>query len=94
MVIHELATNSVKHGALSSDYGMLDITGVIKQDKLELIWAETGGPVVDEPPVLNGFGSKMLVNIIEAELKGAITYSWYPSGLVALVTADLEALAI
>lgn len=93
MVIHELATNSVKHGALSSDYGMLDITGVIRQDKLELTWAETGGPVVGEPPVLNGFGSKMLVNIIKSDLKGSITYSWYPSGLVAQINADLNALA-
>ena len=93
MVVHELATNSVKHGALSSDYGMLDITGVIRRDKLELTWAETGGPVVDVPPVLNGFGSRMLVNIIESELKGSINYCWRPSGLVASVTADLDALA-
>lgn len=92
MVMHQLATNSVKHGALSSDQGMLDITGVIKQNTLELTWAETGGPVVDEPPILNGFGSKMLSNIIEAELKGSITYSWRPSGLVASITADLDCL--
>ena len=92
MVMHELATNSVKHGALSSDQGMLDITGVIKQNTLELSWAETGGPAVDKPPTLNGFGSKMLSNIIKAELKGSITYVWRPSGLVASITADLDCL--
>lgn len=93
MVVHELATNSVKHGALSSAHGMLDITGLIRHEKLELTWAETGGPNVKEPPVLNGFGSKMLVNIIETELKGSISYSWRESGLVATIIADLDHLS-
>lgn len=93
MVIHELATNSLKHGALSSAQGMLDITGVIKHNMLELTWAETGGPAVDEQPTLNGFGSKMLSNIIETELKGGIQYNWRESGLVATVRANLDCLA-
>ncbi|MFN3620106.1 sensor histidine kinase [Sphingorhabdus sp.] len=93
MVVHELATNSVKHGALSSAFGMLDITGTIKGETLELTWAETGGPAIDEPPQLNGFGSQMLVNIIKSELKGSISHSWRPSGLVASITANLDCLA-
>lgn len=93
MVVHELATNSLKHGALSSPQGMLDITGTIKQEILELTWAETGGPIVDQAPVSNGFGSKMLGNIIEAELKGSISYRWRTSGLVATINADLDCLS-
>lgn len=93
MVVHELATNSLKHGALSSPQGMLDITGTIKQEMLELTWAETGGPIVDQAPVSNGFGSKMLGNIIEAELKGSISYRWRTSGLVATINADLDCLS-
>ena len=44
MVIHELATNSVKYGALSAPAGLLDISSSADGDDLCLIWAETGGP--------------------------------------------------
>ena len=44
MVIHELATNSVKHGALSLDAGMLEISSTSDEQDLILTWAETGGP--------------------------------------------------
>ncbi|MFN3618840.1 sensor histidine kinase [Sphingorhabdus sp.] len=87
MVIHELATNSAKHGALSSQEGTLAITGVIQDEKLIITWAETGGPVVAERPTMTGFGSKMLVRILESELAGGISYDWQPAGLVATVTA-------
>lgn len=87
MILHELATNSAKHGALSSEAGALEITGSMIDDHLELVWAETGGPQVDETPTLSGFGSKMAGQIVDTELNGAITYEWQQSGLVATVTA-------
>ena len=87
MILHELATNSAKHGALSSEAGALEITGSMIDDHLELVWAETGGPQVDETPTLSGFGSKMAGQIVDTELDGAITYEWQQSGLVATVTA-------
>lgn len=93
MVIHELATNSAKHGALSSEAGALEITGAMKGDLLELIWAETGGPEVDETPMLHGFGSKMTAQIIQSELGGSISHEWQQNGLVATVTASASRLA-
>ena len=87
MILHELATNSAKHGALSSEAGALEITGSMIDDHLELVWAETGGPQVDETPTLTGFGSKMAGQIVDTELGGAISYEWQQSGLVATVTA-------
>ena len=87
MILHELATNSAKHGALSSEAGALEITGSMIDDHLELVWAETGGPQVDETPTLSGFGSKMAGQIVDTELGGAISYEWQQSGLVATVTA-------
>jgi len=44
MVIHELAPNSVKHGALSSATGMLVISGKLDEDHFQLTWAETAVP--------------------------------------------------
>lgn len=93
MVVHELATNSIKHGALSSDTGVLDISGVADGELFELIWAETGGPCVDEIPEMRGFGSKMVVKIIEADFGGAISYDWQPTGLVATLTARADLLS-
>ena len=93
MILHELATNSAKHGALSSEAGALEITGSIIDDRLEMVWAETGGPGVDAAPTLNGFGSKMAGQIIESELGGAISYEWQQSGLVATITAGAHRLS-
>jgi len=93
MVIHELATNSMKHGALSAGAGALEITGVVENGQLDLIWAETGGPQLDSVPEMQGFGSKMIVNIIRSELGGTVSYDWQENGLVATVTAREECLA-
>jgi two-component sensor histidine kinase len=49
LVIHELATNSVKYGALSSDTGTLDISGIPDGDDVVIAWTEQGGPSVSPP---------------------------------------------
>jgi two-component sensor histidine kinase len=82
MVIHELATNSVKHGALSSEAGALEISGVDKDGLVVLTWAETGGPAVHHAPELHGFGSRMLRSL-SGQLGGDLAYDWRESGLVA-----------
>ncbi len=83
MVVHELATNSVKHGALSVLAGTLDISGRTEDDDLYLIWAESGGPAIDRPPEMRGFGSKMILRSIQSQFGGALDYEWKQSGLVA-----------
>ena len=83
MIVHELATNSAKHGALSSEAGFLDLTGAADGDTMTLVWAETGGPEVTEQPVMDGFGSKMMFKNLASKLGGTIEYDWQPTGLVA-----------
>ena len=78
MVIHELATNSMKHGALSADAGTLDISSSTDESDLTLVWAETGGPAVEQPAEMSGFGSKMIAR----QLGGAISFDWQATGLV------------
>ncbi len=90
MVVHELATNSVKHGALSVRAGTLDISSTADESSLCLVWAETGGPVVEKPAEMLGFGSKM----ISRQLAGAISYDWQPSGLVVTLRMRKDRLAI
>ncbi len=93
MVIHELATNSVKHGALSSEAGTLDISSSTDDGTLSIIWAETGGPAVLEPAAMHGFGSRMIQRSVNYQLGGAIAYDWQPSGLVVTLSVRKDRLA-
>lgn len=93
MVVHELATNSVKYGSLSSETGFLDVTSKIDDDYISLIWAETGGPLVTEVPTLKGFGSKLTARSVSGQLGGELVYDWQSSGLVVTVRMRTERLA-
>ena len=93
MVIHELATNSVKYGALSSDTGLLDISSQADEKDLCLIWAETGGPAINETPDLKGFGSRLIARSVSGQLGGKLEYDWQESGLVATVRMRVDRLA-
>lgn len=88
MVVHELATNSVKHGALSATEGTLDVTGRTEDDQVHIIWSETGGPAVPGEPEMTGFGSRMIHRSVVSQLGGSLSYDWQPSGLVATLTAQ------
>jgi two-component sensor histidine kinase len=83
MVVHELATNSVKHGALSDPAGTLDVSGKTEEDQVHIIWSETGGPEIVGEPEMAGFGSRMIMRSVAAQLGGTLSYDWQPTGLVA-----------
>lgn len=93
MVVHELATNAVKHGALSVATGRIaigwrlaDAAGPV----LNLHWAEEGGPVVTEPPVRRGFGSRVIRMSVTGQLRGRLTTRWAPGGLVCEIEVPLK----
>ena len=94
MVVHELATNSVKYGALSSSDGMLDVTCGTDGDYLDLVWAETGGPPITARPVLTGFGSRLVARSVTSQLGGQLTYDWQESGAVVTVRMQQARLAL
>jgi two-component sensor histidine kinase len=93
LVIHEMATNSLKHGALSAQCGILDISSAMDDDDLVVVWAETGGPEITAPPDMRGFGSKLIARSIAQDLRGALSYDWRDSGLVATLRMRKERLA-
>jgi len=82
MVVHELATNSVKHGALSVEAGALDISSNADDQDVYLVWAETGGPTMTQQPEMRGFGSQMVSRSVSNQLGGELAYDWQSSGLV------------
>lgn len=94
LVLHELATNSVKHGALSTPSGLLDVSCLIEDEEAVIVWTERGGPAVTAPPDDKGFGGKLLGRIMARQFGGVIAYDWPPDGLIATLrikTAKLEA---
>jgi two-component sensor histidine kinase len=88
LVIHELATNSVKYGALSCAEGFLDLSSRVEGERIQLIWAETGGPEVIGEAELHGFGSRLIARTVASQLRGELRYDWQETGLV--VTIDMH----
>jgi two-component sensor histidine kinase len=82
LVIHELATNSLKYGALSVEQGLLDVSGEIEDGVVEIVWTEHGGPVAEAPQFSEGFGSKLVQRTVGGHLGGSISYEWAATGLV------------
>ena len=93
LVIHELATNSLKHGALSVEEGVLDVSSRSDERDVFVVWAETGGPAVADAPSMGGFGSKLLTRALADHLGGSIAYDWQAPGLVVTLQLRKDRLA-
>ncbi len=87
LVIHELATNSMKYGALSVPVGTLDVSSVADGDDIVLTWSEHGGPDVREPEGDGGYGSKLVQRSVKGQLGGTIDHDWAKDGLNVVVRA-------
>jgi two-component sensor histidine kinase len=93
MIVHEIATNAAKYGALSNDSG----TVVVQWEMLEqsdgrtvrLIWTEAGGPPVSAP-VQRGFGSRLIERSTRDQLGGEATVDFLPRGVVYTVSCALD----
>lgn len=90
MALHELSTNALKYGALSSPTGRVTLRWSIDRgEMLHLAWTETGGPVVT-PPRRTGFGTRLLTRSLAAELHGVVTIEFPPTGVVCTINAQLD----
>jgi two-component sensor histidine kinase len=94
LIVHELATNSLKYGALSSEAGSLDVSCSENKTDTVLIWTERGGPTVLAPTGPSGFGSKLIASVLESSLGGSITREWATEGAVITIHMQTERLAI
>jgi PAS domain S-box-containing protein len=81
LVIHELATNAVKYGALSISSGLIRIEIQLQGEQVLISWVEEGGPVIDKIPVHAGFGTQLSEISIANQLGGTIERSWHQNGL-------------
>ena len=93
MIVHEIATNAAKYGALSNDSGSVALDWEVFAEngrpRLRLIWTEAGGPPV-VAPVRRGFGSRLIERSARDQLGGEATVDFLPRGVVYTVVCSLE----
>jgi len=91
MALHELATNAVKYGALSSQAGRVQLSWAVegKPRVLKLNWTETGGPPVVAPGK-RGFGSRLIERGLAQDLGGQVRLDFAPEGVSCAIEAPLE----
>jgi two-component sensor histidine kinase len=87
MILHELATNAAKYGALSVR-GRVLVHWQATADAVLIRWTEEGGPTV-RPPSRSGVGSSVIQKAA-AHLGGRARFDWRPEGLVFELTAPLS----
>jgi two-component sensor histidine kinase len=91
LVLHELATNAAKYGALSVDDGTVDIAWRVDGGTLELTWREANGPA-PQASTKKGFGSTLVERTILG-YGGTLDRDWSPQGLIVRITIPTESLA-
>jgi CheY-like chemotaxis protein len=91
LVVHELITNSIKYGALST-VGMVYVTAEPVSDGLWLRWRERGGPVV-RAPERRGFGSVIVERTVGFDLQGKTEIRFARAGFEADFFIPLEHIA-
>ncbi|WP_085811408.1 sensor histidine kinase [Sphingomonas sp. TZW2008] len=96
MVFHELCTNAVKYGALSTGRGTVttrwEIGRTQGEPRLKLHWIEEGGPPV-VPPERKGFGTRMIQRALAADLDAQVELDFRRDGLICRLDAPLPGVA-
>jgi len=93
MVLHELATNSLKYGALSCEEGTLDVSCDAPGANVAVVWTEQGGPSVDASSSSVGFGSKLLRRGMD-DLGGKAEVAWLKGGVVVTLRMAVDRLRV
>jgi two-component sensor histidine kinase len=88
LVVHELATNSIRYGALSTSTGKVQLSCVVDDRDATITWRERGGPEVATPNGRAGFGSRLVNNAVSGQLGGTIASEWCSDGVTVVLTAS------
>lgn len=96
LALHELATNALKYGALSTD-GDVSVTwrrkiGNDGDPWVVLVWKETGGPAIRQPPSQTGFGTRLIERAVR-NAGGSVRRDWRRTGLLLTMVIPLGAWA-
>ncbi len=96
IILHELATNATKYGALSNAAGHVELIWSIEStpqgDRIRLRWQERNGPPV-KPPSYYGFGTRILRQGVAQELDGEVVLEYKPDGVVCQIMMPVRMMA-
>jgi PAS domain S-box-containing protein len=93
LILHELATNAAKYGALSVEDGILRITWECVDNNLILKWEERGGPPLSGPPKSEGFGTVISNHSVREQFGGTVSHRWEVEGLSVELSVPMERLS-
>lgn len=92
LLVHELATNASKYGALKDTAGRVTIAWEPKGPMLELRWTENGGPIIKSAPIQSGFGTTLAQRLVKGQFGGVLSRDWRPEGLSVAMTLSMSRL--
>ncbi len=91
LIVHELASNAVKFGALSRPDGRVEVSWLVTGGdgpRLEFTWKETGGPQIFKPAEA-GFGTRLIERSLDKVLNSSVKLSFPPQGAEARISLPL-----
>lgn len=96
LIVHELATNAIKYGALTAGSGIVSVHWLVEGDAgnrtVTFLWRERGGPRV-KPPTRKGFGSKLLEHAV-AHAGEPPRFEYAPEGFTYELRTTFETLSL
>lgn len=95
LLFHELATNAVKHGALSTPDGEVAISCARdERGQIHIVWQEHGGPRIETGPRTSGFGTRLAEMSVERQLGGSMERTFHPEGFRFEGTIPADSLSL
>ena len=95
LVLHELATNALKYGALAHEKGRLDVRWLVEGDRLVIDWREDGDGTADasasdaSPALSGGAGNRIITGAL-GTIGAEVTRDWPEGGLHARIAVPLK----
>jgi two-component system CheB/CheR fusion protein len=89
LIVHELATNAAKYGALCKPDGELRVEWALQGERLWLRWSEKNGPAIDKP-FAPGFGARLVTRLLRSH-GGEVTPEFTADGLSVQIALALPA---
>jgi PAS domain S-box-containing protein len=92
LVLHELATNAAKYGALLSPHGTVHVHCAAEEEELLLTWTEHDAPPIDGAPARGGFGDMLIHGVVHDTFGGHVIRDWRRDGLIVRLSVPVQAL--
>lgn len=92
MVLHELATNASKYGALSVPDGKIHLSWMVADapKEVQISWVEKGGPFINGAPITPGYGTSLIDSTVIYSLKGRVNRRFEQAGLAVDLIIPIE----